>query len=73
MPYWHGGSTQINGENIELRDRLMQIWPIGLCNGAKGSEWGLGSAFQKALLDPRTAIQILKNVLGSLSHITYNN
>lgn len=51
----------------------MQIWPIGLCNGAKKNEWGLGSAFQKALLDPRAAIQILKNELGSLSHITYNN
>lgn len=51
----------------------MQIWPIGLSNGAKGNEWGLGSAFPKALLDPRAAIQILKTKLGSLSHIIYNN
>lgn len=32
---------------------LLQIRPIGFCNGAKKNEWGLSSAFQKVLLEPK--------------------
>lgn len=74
---WHGGSAQINGRDSDSRDRLMQIWSINFCNGAKKNEQSLDNAFQNSLLELRNGNLNLKKKMNLglylTSHSMINN